>query len=91
MRVHADGLRAVKGRRWNLTEGPESLGNKLWWLPSGTRARAGTWQSGHCCRRDRGLVGHMSKTWRMRTWCATHDGLVVIPQKPPHVADCGFS
>jgi hypothetical protein len=39
-----------------------------------------TWRSEPCCRHDRGLVGHVSRTWGTRTLCDSHSGLVVEPQ-----------
>jgi hypothetical protein len=74
MRVCADG-------RWDLTKGLESMGDLSWWLTPRTHTRARTWRSGLCCRRGRGLARHMSRTWGTCTWCATHGGLAVDPQK----------
>jgi hypothetical protein len=81
MQVHADGPGAVKDERWDLTEGLESLGHKLWLLTPRTHTRARMWRSGLCCRRCKGPVGHMFRTWGAHTWCDTHGGLVVDPQK----------
>jgi hypothetical protein len=62
-----------QGRALDLTEGSESPGDQQWWLTLRTCTRARTWWSRPCCRRDRGLVGHVSMTWWTRTRCDTHD------------------
>jgi hypothetical protein len=35
-------------------------------------------------------MGHMSRTWGMRTWCGTHGSLVVEPRKKPNAMNGVF-
>jgi hypothetical protein len=60
MQARADGPRAVKGKCWVLTDGPEQPGDRPQWLTHGTHTCVRTWWSGPCCRRGRGLAGHAS-------------------------------
>jgi hypothetical protein len=60
MRARADGLGAVKGECWVLTDKSEQPGDQPRWLTPGTRTCARTWWSGPCCRHGRGLAGHSS-------------------------------
>jgi hypothetical protein len=77
LQARADGLGAVKDECWVLADGPEHPGDQMWWLTPGTRTHSRMWQSGSCFLCGQGLAGHVSKTWETRTWCDTHDGLVV--------------
>jgi hypothetical protein len=43
MRIRANGLRVAKNERRDLTEGPEKLDDKSWWLTPGTHTRARMW------------------------------------------------
>jgi hypothetical protein len=79
-RARADGPGAVKDECWVLADRLEQSGDQPWWLTPRARTSMRTWWSGLCCQHDRGLVGHKSRTWRMRTWCDTHGGFVVDPQ-----------
>jgi hypothetical protein len=60
IRARADGPRAMKDECWVLTDGPEQPGGQSSWLTPETRTRARTWWSEPCCRRGRGLAGHVS-------------------------------
>jgi hypothetical protein len=90
MRAHADGPRAVKGECWVLTDASEQPGDQPWWLTPGTRTCARTWWSGPCCRRGRGLVGHVSDRGGRARGAVLTIGLVVWASKPPSPTDGGF-
>jgi hypothetical protein len=91
MWARADGPRAMNDECWVLTDEPDQPGDQSWWLTLGTRTCARTWKSGSCCRHNRGLAGHASRTWGTRTRCDTHGGLVIWASKPPSVMDSEFS
>jgi hypothetical protein len=81
MHAHADGLGAVKGECWVLTDGSEQLGDQLWWLTPRTRSCTWTCWSGPCCRRGRGLSWHTSSRGVRARGAVLTAGLVVWASK----------
>jgi hypothetical protein len=90
MRARADGPGAVKNECWVLADGPEQLGDQLWWLTPGTRTRTRTWWGGLCCWHSRGLVGHASGHGGRTCGVVLTTGLVVLASKPPCATNVGF-
>jgi hypothetical protein len=90
MWARADGLVAVKGECWVLTDGSEQPGDQPWWLTLGTRICVRMWWSGPCCWLGRGLVGHASDGGRRAQGAVLMAGLVVWALKPPNATDGGF-
>jgi hypothetical protein len=88
--ARVDVLGVVKDECCVLADGSEQTGDQLWWLTPRTHTRV-RWQSGSCCRRSRGLTGHISRTWWTRTQYDTHGGLVVEPQNHPALRMVGFA
>jgi hypothetical protein len=91
MRARADGPVVVKDECWVLADGPEQSSDQSWWMTPGTRTRARMWWSGPCCRHNRGLARHVSRTWGTRTRCDTHDSLVFEPQDYLVLQIAGFA
>jgi hypothetical protein len=90
MRARADRSGAVKDECCYMVDGSEQRSDHSWWLIPMTCTHTRTWRSGPCCRRGRGLAGHMSRTWGTHMRCDTHGGLVVWASKPPITTGGGF-
>jgi hypothetical protein len=90
MRARADGLGAMKGACWILTDGSEQPGDQPRWLTPRTRTCTRTWWSRPCCRHGRGLAGHMSDCGGRARGAVLTTGLVVWASKPPSATDGWF-
>jgi hypothetical protein len=77
IQAHADGLGAVKGNCWVLTDGPEQSSDQPRWLTPGTHTRERTWWSGPCCRRGRALTEHACNRGGCARGAVLTAGLVV--------------
>jgi hypothetical protein len=78
----------ASARSWLMDQ--SSRGDQPWWLTPGIRTRARMWWSGPCCRRGRGLTGHVSGRGGRARGVMLTVGLVVWASKPPSATDGGF-
>jgi hypothetical protein len=90
MWARADGLGAVKGECWVLTDEQEQPGDQPWCLTPGTRTCTRMWWSGPCCSRGRGLAGHTSGRGGHARGAVRTTDLMVWASKPPSATNGEF-